>query len=1481
MAAEANVFFEEGNYVQAYAAYSQLVSLYGSNPIYAFRFGAAGIYATTDREKCVFFMKDGVRRGYTEPETHYYLARAYHLSYNFKEALAEYEKFETSAEKKQLAKSDCKAQKLSAESGLNLMNSIKDVQVLEKTEAEKSSFYRYMNIDPSIGKIISTPKELLSKLDLKSKEEHVFFLPSNGKKIFFSSKGKDGLTGKDIYTTSRVNGTFTPPVKLKSSVNTEFDEDFAFMHPNGSTLYFASKGHGSMGGYDIFRCEWDATISNFGPAINMDFAINTPDDDLFFITDSLNTTAYFASSRLTSPDKLYVYRVFVNGIPMNITYLKGEFISRVDATQTEAKIQVFDDLTNRKIMDTQARESNGQYLLFIPTAGNYTYKIQPPGSPQIHEVLVKIPAAEGSQVFRQEIVFTKTDGREKVEVKNYWNDPLNDNVEDLQRQMLLAKSQLDVNATVDLSSFTSTNTNNSNSNTSASGNASTSVLSPRIEIDTVLSSQEKTIAALKREIALAEQTSKSLLQYVQQTLSETDEAYEEFQTARFEQPESRNDSIELIEARNNMIATQDRSVAAISAYEISKNREIELREKLNGVQAVNKQIKESLAEKDSPMAAYLVNDYVGKNPNSEKGLVTESAVTWKAADAKTKVNENKAKLDDSQLRINTKTKEIEELEIKANAVSNQMSNTKKKKDIERLGNELNSIELEFTELKEEIEEEKETLRIRELELQESVSLLKLLQELESEKQPEVKPEFKSLTNIVNIESLKTEISESKNRVSTALENSHYENPNASSNNASSNNASSNNASSNNASSNNASSNNASSNNASSNNASSNNASSNNASSNNASSNNASSNNASSNNASSNNASSNNASSNNASSNNASSNNASSNNASSNNASSNNASSNNASSNNASSNNASSNNASSNNASSNNASSNNASSNNASSNNASSNNASSNNASSNNASSNNASSNNASSNNASSNNVSPKTFTAAEAVIINSPGQSNYQDENIFEELKNDSVEISNRIEIEKLYTEIETINRRIKSEPAPEKIAELTEQRNQLMYQKMQEEDKNATLIAEHNSNSLIDLQSAWKKNTTAPTSNATLEDKKAYDTAVSYMKEASTLRAAAKTEPDFFERYAKNARAFALERNAKNELQFLVEKTTPSANTASSNNASSNNASSNNASSNNASSNNASSNNASSNNASSNNASSNNASSNNASSNNASSNNASSNNASSNNASSNNASSFTSIPAIIQKTLYQKQTVSAYSDANPIPIGLPLPEGSFYTIQVGAFRIPVANNTFSQFAPVYAERQTNGFIRYSTGFFSSYTEAIQARNEIRQMGYSDAFIVAYKNRERVRYSDLMTAAERANSNSSTAASTNTPPAPIVTPNTELDVNYYSDPLAVTASLIEKTTGIFFTVQVGVYAKPSRNKILNTYSDLHVEKLSNGQIRYTSGKFQSIADVIKQRDFVRANGIPDAFITAYKNGKRITVPEAKKELGIQ
>jgi hypothetical protein len=54
-------------------------------------------------------------------------------------------------------------------------------------------------------------------------------------------------------------------VKLAGYVNTDQDEDFAFLHPDGRTFYFSSKGHNSMGGYDVFRTTYDKGLDAFGP----------------------------------------------------------------------------------------------------------------------------------------------------------------------------------------------------------------------------------------------------------------------------------------------------------------------------------------------------------------------------------------------------------------------------------------------------------------------------------------------------------------------------------------------------------------------------------------------------------------------------------------------------------------------------------------------------------------------------------------------------------------------------------------------------------------------------------------------------------------------------------------------------------------------------------------------------------------------------------------------------------------------------------------------------------------------------------------------------------------------------------------------------------------------------------------------------------------------------------------------------------------
>ena len=67
------------------------------------------------------------------------------------------------------------------------------------------------------------------------------------------------------------DGTFSEPINLGPLVNTPLDEDYPYLHPNGRVLYFASKGHNSIGGYDIFRSQLDTITNLWGPAKNIAF----------------------------------------------------------------------------------------------------------------------------------------------------------------------------------------------------------------------------------------------------------------------------------------------------------------------------------------------------------------------------------------------------------------------------------------------------------------------------------------------------------------------------------------------------------------------------------------------------------------------------------------------------------------------------------------------------------------------------------------------------------------------------------------------------------------------------------------------------------------------------------------------------------------------------------------------------------------------------------------------------------------------------------------------------------------------------------------------------------------------------------------------------------------------------------------------------------------------------------------------------------
>ncbi|MFH1005546.1 MAG: hypothetical protein V1781_08685 [Bacteroidota bacterium] len=122
-------------------------------------------------------------------------------------------------------------------------------------------------------------------------------ISADGQTLYFVSTRQGGYGGRDIYQCSRLpNGGWSAPENMGNTINTPYDEDAPFIHPDGTTFFFSSNGHKSMGGFDIF---YSTKVSKnaWTEPINVGFPINTTDDDIYFVTSSDGKRAYYASTR--------------------------------------------------------------------------------------------------------------------------------------------------------------------------------------------------------------------------------------------------------------------------------------------------------------------------------------------------------------------------------------------------------------------------------------------------------------------------------------------------------------------------------------------------------------------------------------------------------------------------------------------------------------------------------------------------------------------------------------------------------------------------------------------------------------------------------------------------------------------------------------------------------------------------------------------------------------------------------------------------------------------------------------------------------------------------------------------------------------------------------------------------------------------------------------------------------------------------------
>jgi outer membrane protein OmpA-like peptidoglycan-associated protein len=237
------------------------------------------------------------------------------------------------------------------------------------------------------------------------------------------------------------------------SVSTRFNDGPVYLHPDGKTMYFASEGHNSMGGYDIFMAKKEKS-GYWGKPVNLGYPINTPYDDFFFAATANGKYAYIASNREGGKGGYDIYKVTFWGpekspalatqdyllasiakpiqdpelagqvkvtTSAELTVFKGKTIDALTKKPVEATIEITDNKTGKVIEKFTSNSASGKFLLSLNSGANYGIAVKADGY-LFHSENFDIPAGSAYNMVNKTIELKNIKIGSKIALRNVFFD---------------------------------------------------------------------------------------------------------------------------------------------------------------------------------------------------------------------------------------------------------------------------------------------------------------------------------------------------------------------------------------------------------------------------------------------------------------------------------------------------------------------------------------------------------------------------------------------------------------------------------------------------------------------------------------------------------------------------------------------------------------------------------------------------------------------------------------------------------------------------------------------------------------------------------------------------------------------------------------------------------------------------------------------------------------------------------------------------
>ncbi len=274
------------------------------------------------------------------------------------------------------------------------------------------------------GEEWSEPVKLPKPINSDYHESSASIAP-DGQTIYFVSDRKQGQGGLDIWVCRKdKNGNWTEAENLGATINTSKDEEGAFIHSDGKTLYFSSKGHNTKGGYDILKSVYEN--GKWNTPVNMGDAINTSDDDLFFVLTADSKKGYYSSIRGEGMGRKDIYEVTftyssTKKNESRLTLFKGVVIDHDTFEPIGADMEIIDNDKNEIITTIKSNSLSGKFLVSLPAGKNYGIAVKREGY-LFYSENFNMPDTTAYNVIDKNIPLQKLYVGNKITLKNIFYD---------------------------------------------------------------------------------------------------------------------------------------------------------------------------------------------------------------------------------------------------------------------------------------------------------------------------------------------------------------------------------------------------------------------------------------------------------------------------------------------------------------------------------------------------------------------------------------------------------------------------------------------------------------------------------------------------------------------------------------------------------------------------------------------------------------------------------------------------------------------------------------------------------------------------------------------------------------------------------------------------------------------------------------------------------------------------------------------------